>query len=305
MILIDDVEILTVLDGMTFSGAKDIVTRQLVFSFLNNPLKKEIPVYKVNVGSRVEWKENNKTLFLGYVEELPYNTDEDTITLTCQDLMARLVRSTFIGRMKGTLNELANNICGTFGIKNGIETDNTQVHNIVSDGDLTYYDVLKVACDTLFDRYTLYMDGDTLKLITGEQEPVNSFEIGVNIRGSQFTQSMSDMVTRVLVIDNEGRVLDAVENKEDLQKYGLFQATYNYSEDSKNNLADARKLLQGVKNEGTILCNNDNACISGRLINIHEPVNGFEGIFEITSDNHTINTNNSEMTLEVDYVRAR
>ena len=53
MILIDDVEILTVLDGMTFSGAKDVVTRQLSFSFLCNPLKKEIPVYKVNVGSRV------------------------------------------------------------------------------------------------------------------------------------------------------------------------------------------------------------------------------------------------------------
>jgi hypothetical protein len=243
-------------------------------------------------------------LFLGYVEDLPYNTDEDTITLTCQDLMTHLVRSTFIGRMRGTLVEIANNICGAFGIKNGIETNNTHVHNIVSDGDLTYYDVIKVACDTMFDRYTLYMDGDTLRLITGEQEPVNSFEIGVNIRGSQFNQSMSNMVTRVLVIDNEGRVLDAVENTDDLQKYGLFQTTYNYSEDSKNNLAEARKLLQGVKNEGTILCNNDNACISGRYIKINEPVNGFKGIFEITSDNHTINTNNSEMTLEVDYVRA-
>ena len=32
-------------------------------------------------------------------------------------------------------------------------------------------------------------------------------------------------------------------------------------------------------------------------------VNGFEGIFEITSDNHTIGYN-AEMTLEVDYVRA-
>lgn len=304
MILIDDVEIKTVLDGMTFSGAKDVVSRQLAFSFLCNPLKKEIPVYKVSVGSKVEWIENNKTLFLGYVEDLPYNTDEDTITLTCQDLMTHLVRSTFIGRMRGTLVEIANNICGAFGIKNGIETNNTHVHNIVSDGDLTYYDVLKVACDTMFDRYTLYMDGDTLRLINGEQEPVNSFEIGVNIRGSQFNQSMSDMVTRVLVIDNEGRVLDAVENTDDLQKYGLFQTTYNYSEDSKNNLAEARKLLQGVKNEGTILCNNDNACISGRFIKINEPVNGFKGIFEITSDNHTINTNNSEMTLEVDYVRA-
>ena len=301
MILIDDVEIKTVLDGMTFSGAKDVVTRQLSFSFLCNPLKKEIPLYKVSVGSKVEWIENNKTLFLGYVEDLPYNTDEDTITLTCQDLMTHLVRSTFIGRMRGTLVEIANNICGAFGIKNGIETNNTHVHNIVTDGDLTYYDVLKVACDTMFDRYTLYMDGDTLKL--AENNIVNTFEIGVNIRGSQFNQSMSDMVTRVLVIDNEGRVLDAVENTDDLQKYGLFQSTYTFSKDSKNNLADARKLLQGIKNEGTILCNNDNACISGKYIKINEPVNGFKGIFEITSDNHII-SNNSEMTLEVEYVRA-
>jgi hypothetical protein len=217
--------------------------------------------------------------------------------------MARLVRSKFIGRMQGTLVELANNICGAFGIKNGIESDNTHVHNIVSTGDLTYYEVLTVACDSMFDRYTLYLDGDTLKLLTEEQEPINNFDIGVNIRASQFKQSISDMVTRVLVIDNEGKVLDAVEDTENLQKYGLFQETYNYSEDSKNNLADARKLLQGVKNEGTILCNNDNACISGKYIKINEPVNGFKGIFEITSDNHII-SNNSEMTLEVEYVRA-
>lgn len=304
MILIDNVEIKTVIDGMTWSGAKDVCSRQLAFSFLCNPLKKEIPLYKVSVGSKVEWIENNKTLFLGYVEELPYNTDEDTISLTCQDLLTRLIRSTFIGRMQGTITELANNICGLFGIKNGIESDNTHVHNIVSDGDLTYYEVLKVACDSMFDRYTLYMDGDTLKLLTAEQEPVNTFKIGENIRASRFNQSMANMVTRVLVIDNEGKVLDAVENTEDLEKYGLFQSTYNYTEDSKNNLAEARKLLKGVTNEGAIVCNNDNACISGRFIEIHEPVNGFEGIFEITSDNHIISYN-SEMTLEVEYVGTR
>lgn len=303
MILIDDVEIKTVLDGMNWSGAKDIVTRQLSFSFLNNPLKKEIPLYKVSVGSKVEWKENDKTLFLGYVEQMPYSTDEDTITLTCQDLMSRLVRSTFIGRMQGTLNELANNICALFGIKNGIASDNTHVHNIVSDGDLTYYEVLKVACDSMYDKYTLYMEGDTLKLIVSSEEITNTFKIGENIRVSQFNQSMADMVTRVLVIDNEGKVLDAVEDKDNLQKYGLFQTTYSYSQDCKNNLAEASKLLKGVTNEGTILCNNDNACISGKYIKILEPVNGFEGIFEITSDNHTIGYN-AEMTLEVDYVRA-
>lgn len=302
MILIDNTEIKTVLDGVQWSGAKDIVTRQLSFSFLFNPLKKDIPFYKVSVGSRVEWKENDKTLFLGYVEEMPYNTDEDTMTLTCQDLMTRLVRSTFIGRMKGTLNELANKICGTFGIKNGINVNNTHIHNIVSDGDLTYYDVLKVACDTMFDRYNLYMDGDTLKLATHEVQ--NTFEIGYNIRSSSFKQSIADMVNRVLIIDNNGKVLQAVENTADIQKFGLFQSTYSYSKESKNNLADAKKVLKSVSNEGSILVNNDNNCISGRYVKIIEPVNGFNGIFEIQTDNHTINTNNSEMTLEVKYVRA-
>ena len=301
MILIDDVEILTVLDGMSWSGAKDICSRQLNFTYLSNPLKKEIPVYNVQVGSRVEWKEKDETLFVGYVEELPYNTDDDTISLTCQDLMTRLIRSTFIGRMQGTLTEIANNICGIFGIKNGIESSNTHKHNIVSDGNMTYYDVLKTACETIFDKFTLYMEGNTLKL--AEREVQNIFRIGENIRASQFTQSMSDMVTRVLVINSEGKVLDAVEDKENLAKYGLFQTTYNYSEDCKNNLAEASKLLQGVKNKGSIVCNNDNNCISGRLIKIYEPVNKFYGVFEITSDNHTIG-NNSEMTLEVDYVGA-
>lgn len=299
MILIDGVEIKTILDGMTWSGARDICTRQLVFSFLCNPLKKDIPIYKVNVGSKVEWIENGITRFLGYVEEMPYNTDDDTITLTCQDLTTRLIRSTFIGRMKGTLTELANNICGSFGIKNGIESDSTHIHNIVSEGDLTYYDVLSIACQSVFDRFTLYMDGDTLKLT--DKTTVNKFEIGLNIRSSSFRQSISDMVNRVLIIDNNGTVLQAVENTEDIQKYGLFQATYNYNKDSKNNLAEAQKVLKGIKNEGSIVVNNDNNCISGRRIEIFEPVNNLNGIFEIQTDSHTIGVDNV-MTLEVEYV---
>lgn len=299
MILIDNVEIKTVLDGVQWGGSRDIVTRQLLFTFLYNPLKKEIPEYKVSVGSRVEWIEDNKTLFLGYVEEMPYNTDEDTISLTCQDLMTRLIRSTFVGRMKGTLKELANNICGIFGIKNGIESDDTHIHNIVSTGDLTYYDVLKTACGSVFENYTLYMNGDTLSL--AKDEVIDTFQIGYNIRSSSFRQSISDMVTKVIVIDNEGKILDTVEDTENLQKFGLFQATYNYNTDVKNNIAEAKKVLKGITNEGSIVCNNNNACISGSFIKIIEPVNNFNGIFEIQTDSHTIG-NDSVMTLEVEYV---
>lgn len=303
MILIDDTEILTVLEGITWSGARDVCTRSLNFSFLYNPLKKDLPKYKVNVGSKVQWVENDKTLFLGYVEEVPYNTDDDTITVNCVDYTTRLVRSKFIGRMQGTLNEIAQNICSLFELKNGINSDNTHVHNIVSEGDLSYYEVLKVACESIYgkDNYTLYLDGTTLKL--ADTETVAEFEIGKNIRSSKFKQSMSNMVTRVLIIDNNGKVLDAVEDKDNLQKFGLFQECYNYNKDCKNNVAEAQKLLKGITSEGGIVADNNNLCVSGRKIKITEPVNNFNGIFEIQSDSHTIG-NDKYMELEVKYVRG-
>jgi len=292
--------ILTVLEGLNWQGAKDMCCRTLDFSFLYNPLVKDIPKYKAKVNDKVEWIENGKTLFLGYIETLPYNTDDDTVSVTCQDLLARVMRSKYIGRMRGTLNQLANNICGSFGIKNGINVDNSHVHNIVSTGDLTYYDILNTALKTMFDRFTLYMDGDTLRL--AEHDIVDTFEIGKNIRSSSFSQSMSDMVTRVLIIDNDGHLLNAVENTEDLKKYGLFQEVYNYNKECKNNLAEARKLLKGVTNEGKIVVNNNNNCISGRFIKVKEPVNSFEGVFEIQSDNHTINNGDKYMELEIKHV---
>lgn len=300
MIKIDDVEILTVLEDMTWSGAEDICTRNLSFSFLYNPLKKDIPEYKVKVGSKVEWIENNNTLFLGYVEQMPYNTDDDTMTLSCQDFMTRLAKSTYIGRMQGTLTEIANKICATFGLKNGIQSDNKHIHNIVSEGDLTYFDVLRTACNSVYPTGVLYLDKDTLKIT--DDTIVNTFEIGYNIRSSYFTQSMADMVNKVLIISNEGKVLKSLEDTESIRQFGLFQATYNYNKDCKDNIAEAQKLMKGVQNEGEITVNNDNNCISGRLIKIYEPVNNLNGIFKIVTDNHTIGTNDSYMVLGVKYV---
>jgi len=296
-------QILTVLENLNWGGSKDIGCRTLNFSFLYNPLVKDIPMYKAKVGDKVEWIEDGKTLFLGYLETLPYNTDDNHVSVTCQDLSARVMRSKFVGRMRGTLNQLANNICGSFGIKNGINVDNSHVHNIVSTGDLTYYDILNTALKTMFERFTLYMDGDTLRL--AEHDIVDTFEIGKNIRSSRFSQSISDMVTRVLIIDNDGKLLNSLQNTADLQTYGLFQEVYNYNKDCKNNLAEARKLLKGVSNEGSIVVNNNNKCISGRFIKVVEPVNGFEGIFEIQSDNHTINNGDKYMELEIKYVTDR
>lgn len=298
MLKINEQEILTVIEGLTWSGAKDAISRELSFSFLYNPQKPDIPKYQVKTGDRVEWAEGGKTLFLGYVENIDYTTDDDTIHIRCKDLLNRL-KSKCAGRFQGTLNQLANNICGTFGIKNGINVSQTHIHNIISKGDKTYYDILNIACKTMYERFNLYMDADTLKL--AEHNAVNTFTIGRNIRSSAFSQSIEQMVNKILIVDSEGNLKGSVQNSSDLKQYGLFQETYSYNEDINNNSQEATKELKTVENTSHIIVDNDYNCISGRFIKVFEPVNNFIGLFEIQSDTHTIGADKS-MDLVINYV---
>lgn len=299
MIRIKDEEITTVLSGMQWSGAKDKCCRTLTFQYLYNPGKSnDIPFYSANIGDKVLWTENNKILFRGYIEKIEYTTREDVITITCQDLAARLMHSKCNGRFRGTLKNIANNICNLFGIKNGIDINSTHNHNIVTTGKKTYFDVLKIAGETVFgkNKFNYYMDGDTLKL--AEKEVQKTFKTGENIRESKFEHSLENLVTKVLVFEETGTNPKIKINQETFNKYGLFQASYNWDKDCKDNYAQVQSLLEEPQKKATIVCDNDNNCLSGRYIKIDEPVNGFNGTFEILTDTHTINAD-SEMTLEV------
>lgn len=301
MIRINDVEILTVGDGLAWSGAKDIVSRTLSFTVLYVPEDKNFPRYEIRAGQKVEWIEDNKTRFIGYVESIDYSTDGESISVNCIDYMVRLLKSKCLGRFYGTLNQLCNNICGAFGLQNGIESDSKHVHNIVSEGDLSYYDILNTACKNMFERYTLYLDGITLKLAT--DDIIETYEIGRNIRTSNFSQDMSSIVTKVLIIDNDGNLINTVEDTDGLKNYGLYQEVYNYNKDAKDNLAEAKNLLKTIENKASLIVDNNNDCISGRLIRVIEPINNFNGIFEIQTDDHTIG-DDSSLSMEIKFVRA-
>ncbi len=299
MIKINDVEILTVLEGVVWGGSKESTVRTLNFQFLYNPLKSDIPKYKLSSGDKVVYEENGKLLFQGYIERLVYNTGEDIITVSCVDLISHLTRSKCVGRYRGTFNQLASKICGIFGLKSGINVNNSHVHNIVSTGDLTYYEVLFIACKTMFENFQLYLDGTTLKL--AEHVSQGTFKIGENIRSSSFSQDTSNMVNKVLIIDKDGNVIKPISDNKLINAFGLFQEVYNYSKECKNNLAKAQSMLKPVENTAVIVTNNDNNCISGRYIKVLEPVNNYMGFFEIQKDTHTIGAD-SFMELEIKFI---
>ncbi len=297
---IDNKPVNYILDPVIWEGEKDTVARTLNFSIQYDLSSETSTPVSIEVNNRVEMFEGETCLFLGYVESLSYTANSGIINVVCVDLMKRLLSSKCVGRFQGTLTELCDKICGMFSLQNGISTDNPHIHNIVSEGDLSFYDILNIACSNDFENFYLRLDGTVLTLASKEIK--GNFQSDINIRNAKFTQEMSSMVTQVMVIDNQGNITNTLQNADGINTFGVLQKVYNYNTDSKDNIQEAGKLLCGVKNSATIVCNNDNACISGSYIKVKEDRTNLDGIFEIISDTHTIGEN-SEMTLGLKFVR--
>ena len=100
----------------------------------------------------------------------------------------------------------------------------------------------------------------------------------------------------MIVLGDNDSYMTTKTNARTYEMYGLFQDTYNWDKDCKDNWAKIEDLLKEPDRKATIICNNDNNCIAGRYVTVREPVNGYEGTFKILTDSHSIQTD-SQMTL--------
>lgn len=296
--------ILTVLDGVKWSGADDNAGRLLEFQILYNPRKPDIQKYKFACGDKVTFEENGKILFEGYIEKHIYDTDEDTISVFCRDLISYLKRSTFVGRAYGTLTEIAEKICATFGIQSGIKSDDTQIFSFAGDKKRSYFDVIFEACQKVYRECYLYIENNTLKVqslqISDNSNITATLVIGKNIRESLFSEDIGELVTSINVLDNKSRIKQIITDPKLRKKYGLFQSVYNYNTDDKSKLPTQDELRKKIKCEAKIIANNDNNCVTGNFVYVKEPYNNIVGMFKIISDEHIIGAD-SYMVLYLEY----
>lgn len=301
----------TVLDGMKWSGDKDQSGRMLEFKFLYNPRKPKIHKYQAKCGDKVTYSDfvinGNKSIeriyFQGYVERIEYDTDNDTITVNCRDCLSYLKRSRFIGRFKGTLKQIFDQICGIFNLQNDVNSSDTSVFNIVSDEKKTYYDVLFEICTKIYGEFYLYIENSTLKV--EKLKDNKNFKItaelvlGKNIRKSVFSQDIAELITKQIIIDNNKNLITIVEDNELLDKYGLFQSIYDYNKDDKKKILDSKSLRNTLKRNAKIVADNDNNCMTGKYVKIIEPYNKMIDTFKIIKDEHIIGVD-SYMILELE-----
>ena len=147
----------------------------------------------------------------------------------------------------------------------------------------------------------VYSKGD--KFYASEKGNVKlklSFEEGKNILSSNFKESVSNMVNKVLIVDDNGDKISEVSNDEWLKTYGLFQDVYKKQEDKDSN-AEAKAMLSGVEQSCSLSGFGDTTCITGYGVEVKDNYTGLVGLFYIDSDTHTWEGGNYTIDLELNF----
>ena len=147
----------------------------------------------------------------------------------------------------------------------------------------------------------VYTKGD--KFYSSEKGNVKlklAFEEGKNILSSNFKESISDMVNKVIIVDENGNKKSEVKNDDWLNTYGLFQEVYKQEENKDANL-EAKAMLNGITQSCSLTGFGDTTCITGYGVQVKDTHTGLVGLFYIDSDSHSWQGGNYTIDLELNF----
>ena len=300
----EKIDITNLLINVTWSGDYKSCARKLEFSLISSPMDKNIPNIDIPLMSMILFYEDNTELFRGFVYEREKSSD-NSMSFLCYDYCAKLNDIKVSYNIKSeTASSIYNKFLTEHGLNKGdIAQANTKIKKVFL--GTTAYDMIMTAyteeAKVTGKKYMLYTKGD--KFCSSEKGNIKlnlSFEEGKNILSSNFKESVSNMVNKVLIVDDNGNKVSEVKNDEWLKTYGLFQEVYK-KEENKDSNAEAKAMLNGVEQSCSLSGFGDTTCITGCGVQVKDTHTGLVGLFYIDSDSHTWEGGNYTIDLELNF----
>lgn len=276
-----------------WSGNKDTVSRTLEFEYISGDA--------CETGDKIIFIEDGKILFVGQVYYIDFSSDGKNISVKCFDAIYNMVKSDATGRFNGTLADISTQICKIFGLNSQIKGNKAQIE-VITTGDLTYYDIIHKASKIDFEdkKFNIRMSGtNSLVLESQLDEPVYTLSSSVNIREAEYSESIENMINTISIVTSDGVVLETRDNSQDIAKYGIFQNIERQREDDNKTELE----LKSVEYGGDLLVDGNTILTTGKKVTIKEPLTGIIGDFFITSDTHTWVDGDYNTQLGIDYVK--
>lgn len=300
----EKLDLTNLLINVTWSGDYKSCARKLELSLISSPMDKNIPKVDIPIMSIISFYEDDNELFRGFVYEREKSSD-NAMSFLCYDYCAKLNDIKVSKNIKNqTASTIYNNFLTEYGLNKGdIIQANTGVTKVFL--GVTAYDMIMTAyteeAKNTGKKYMLYSRGN--KFYASEKGIVKlklSFEEGKNILSSSFKESVSNMVNKVLIVDENGNKVSEVKNEEWHKAYGLFQDVYKQQEGKDSN-AEAKAMLKDIEQTCSLTGFGDTTCITGYGVQVKDTHTGLVGLFYIDSDTHTWEGGNYTIDLELNF----
>lgn len=289
-------DVSSILTKAIWSGNIKACSRKLEFSCFNDvdiPLSTLIMAYV-----------DDKEIFRGFV----YEREKDSkgiVNYLCFDYAEKLNKIKVSYNLKGSNGkDIANKILKDYNFEIGSIAEASVPNSKIFIGVEIYNCIMSAYTEQSKNDNKMYMitcsEGKISVVEKGIVRLKVAFEEGKNILDSSFKESVSNMVNRVLIVDQTGNKQSEVRDSEMLRIHGLFQDVYK-SEEGKDSTVEAKKLLKGVEQTCSISGFGDISCTSGYGVQIKDSATNLVGLFFIDGDTHTWEKGNYWIDLDLNF----
>lgn len=278
--------------SLSWGGSKDEVARKVTLTLVNAPTDPNIKKVTLNLGGMIYlYDEDGKTeLFRGYIIDRERGSNA-TVSYTAYDLLYYTLRSKATYNFSNTTPEaVVKAVCKDMKINVGsIATTKKKGNFLVKDRSI--YEIIMVAYTkatlaTDIKYYVYTKEGELCVGKIGDKWFNILLSDASNVISTSTKESLSGVVNKVKVYDENNNVIKVVKNDESMVKYGTFQATYTKEKDQ-NPTTVAKSMLTGISRTLEIECIGYTGCTTGKCLKLKDGATGTEGKFYVEADTHT------------------
>lgn len=289
-----------------WSGSQSRIARQLQLDYVQSLWAENFPQVDIPVGSVLEMlEEDGSCLFYGYVVTRKRIGDAASISLTALDRGMYLANNQGTYKFSGTAPEaIAAQVCQDYGVpvkslvQTGVKVSRKFAGVKLSEIIMTAY---TLASESTEKRYTARFDGQALLVKEKAERADLILAPKANLMTSSVTESIEKLVNSVAIYDENGALLQTVEDAETVELYGLMQRALTQKDEDKT--GEARRLLEdnGLQQTIKVTVLGDTRMITGESVVLRAGSAGVSGLFWVEEDTHNWSGGQYTCTLSLNF----
>lgn len=295
------IEITELLNGITWSGDYQQVSRKLDIEILKAINDKNQPVVVPEAGDIVSMTYNGAEVFTGVVWSRDLSSKSQFSKITCMDYLIYINKSSVSYNFKDvTAESITSQVCSGLNIPvgslaaTGVAINLPAIHKNAYDVIMAAY--TKAAETTGKVYMPIYTSSGVSVIEKGSTQVSVKLDYETNTEGTQFTETLDSMVSRVIVCDEEGNIISTVEDSGWISTYGIIQDAIGVEKDKDMNVV-AKNMLKPIEQKANVDALGCIEAITGSAIIVSDKHTGLDGLFYIDGDSHTFINNVYEMKL--------